>query len=508
MKKNKVLELNDLLKKIQLFRKLNPKKKVVLCHGIFDILHIGHLRYFKEAKKIGDFVVASVTADKHVIKGLNRPYFNDNYRSEFLNSIEEVNAVYIDNSPSALNIINKLKPDYYLKGDEYSNLKSDLTKKIYLEKKAVIQNGGKLVFSKNIVFSSSNLINNYFQEPSDNISKYIKKIKNIKLTNQLIENLQKIKKLSVLVIGETIVDKYIISEPLGKPGKDTHLVIRNKSDKTFVGGSAAVAKNVSSFSDKVTLLSCVGEKKDYLKLINSYLTNKIKKKFIYKKDSPTIVKKRFIEEVSKQKLFGEYLINDIQISKDEERKIINFLKNKKYDLAIVLDYGHGFITKKIIQKIRKCSKYLALNAQINSSNIGHHSIKKLNKSDLLIINESELRHEVRDRDSNVELIAKNFAKKNNFKNILITMGASGSMLVDKKLKIIKCPAFETKYVVDKIGAGDTMLSVVAPLFYLKNNNLTTVLIGNLAGAVSIRNLANSISLNRIKLIRYYQTLLK
>ena len=83
MKKNKVLELNDLLKKIQLFRKLNPKKKVVLCHGIFDILHIGHLRYFKEAKKIGDFVVASVTADKHVIKGLNRPYFNDNYRSEF-----------------------------------------------------------------------------------------------------------------------------------------------------------------------------------------------------------------------------------------------------------------------------------------------------------------------------------------------------------------------------------------------------------------------------------------
>ena len=283
MKKNKVLELNDLLKKIQLFRKLNPKKKVVLCHGIFDILHIGHLRYFKEAKKIGDFVVASVTADKHVIKGLNRPYFNDNYRSEFLNSIEEVNAVYIDNSPSALNIINKLKPDYYLKGDEYSNLKSDLTKKIYLEKKAVIQNGGKLVFSKNIVFSSSNLINNYFQEPSDNISKYIKKIKNIKLTNQLIENLQKIKKLSVLVIGETIVDKYIISEPLGKPGKDTHLVIRNKSDKTFVGGSAAVAKNVSSFSDKVTLLSCVGEKKDYLKLINSYLTNKIKKNSFIKK---------------------------------------------------------------------------------------------------------------------------------------------------------------------------------------------------------------------------------
>ena len=88
------------------------------------------------------------------------------------------------------------------------------------------------------------------------------------------------------------------------------------------------------------------------------------------------------------------------------------------------------------------------------------------------------------------------------------MGFKGSLLVDDNLKVTRCPAFENKEVVDKVGAGDTMLSIIAPLFYLKNNNLTSILCGNLAGAISIRNLANSKSLNKVKLINYYKTILK
>ena len=88
------------------------------------------------------------------------------------------------------------------------------------------------------------------------------------------------------------------------------------------------------------------------------------------------------------------------------------------------------------------------------------------------------------------------------------MGSKGSLVVNKQLKIIKCPAFENKEIVDKVGAGDTMLSVIAPLFYLKNNDLTSILCGNLAGAISIRNFANSKSINKVKLINYYKTILK
>ena len=505
---SKIFDLNDLAQKIKKIKKLKPSTKVVLCHGVFDVIHIGHIRYFKEARKNGDFLVVSATADKFVNKGLNRPFFKNHLRLEFLSSLSEIDAVCLSNNQSAVNVINKLKPNFYLKGNDYLKLSSDLTKKIYEEKKAVIKNGGKLIFSKDITFSSSNLINTHLDKPDKINQKYIKKVNSEKLTNNLINNINNIADLKILVIGETIIDKYIISEPLGKPGKDAHIVIKNKSENTYVGGAAAVAKNVSSFCNNVTFLSSLGEDKEYHKLTKSYLGKKIKQFFIFKKNSSTIVKKRFIDEVSNQKLFGEYFLNDNQILDNDEKKIINFLSKKKYDMVILLDYGHGLITKKIIQKLKKVSNFLAVNAQINSSNIGHHSIQKFNNSNLLIINESELRHDARDKESDIEVISKKFFKNNKFKFIVVTMGFRGSLLVDNNLKVTKCPAFENKKIVDKVGAGDTMLSVIAPLFYLKNNNLTSILCGNLAGAISIRNLANSKNLNKVKLINYYKTILK
>ena len=505
--KKKIFEIDELRLKLKKLKNYKPSMKVVLCHGVFDIIHIGHIRYFKEAKKKGNFLIVSVTADKYVNKGIGRPYFKSSLRLEFLSSIKEIDAICISNNASAVSNINKIKPNYYLKGPDFKNLQSDLSKKIYAEKKAVEKNGGKLIFSKDITFSSSSIINAYFDKPNEINQKFINRVKKTKFTNELINNINKISKLKILVLGETIIDKYTISEPLGKPGKDAHLVVKNKNDKTFIGGAAAVAKNISSFCKNVTFISFIGEKKGHLSLLNKNLKN-IKKFLIYKKNSPTIVKKRFIDEITNRKLFGEYFLNDKLISKNDETKILNYLNKKKYDLIILLDYGHGLITKNISEKIKKHSNFIAVNAQINSSNIGHHSIKKFRGSSLLLINESELRHEVRDKESNLISIAKKFKKENKFKNIIVTSGYKGSLLVENNQKTIECPAFENKEVIDKVGAGDTMLSIVAPLFYLKNNSHTSILIGNLSGAISVRNFANSVSLDKLKLINYYKTILK
>ena len=182
--------------------------------------------------------------------------------------------------------------------------------------------------------------------------------------------------------------------------------------------------------------------------MNKNLKN-IKKFLIYKKNSPTILKKRFIDEITNRKLFGEYFLNDKLISKNDETKILNYLNKKKYDLIILLDYGHGLITKNISEKIKKHSNFIAVNAQINSSNIGHHSIKKFRGSSLLLINESELRHEVRDKESNLIKIAKKFKKENKFKNIFVTSGYKGSLLVENNQKTISAH-FENKKVIDKV----------------------------------------------------------
>src|SRR5210317_600452 len=91
------------LKKLsELLRQDNfKKKKIVLCHGVFDLLHIGHIKHLEKAKNFGDKLVVTITADKFVNKGPGRPAFNENLRSEAIASIGVVDYVAINDSPTA-----------------------------------------------------------------------------------------------------------------------------------------------------------------------------------------------------------------------------------------------------------------------------------------------------------------------------------------------------------------------------------------------------------------------
>ena len=127
----KIIEKQNLIK----FLKKNKNKKTVLCHGVFDLVHYGHLKHFKSAKKYGNILIVSITKDKFIKKGFNRPLFNEIKRAEYLSEIEAIDFVYICETESALDSIKTIKPDYYIKGPDYKNNKLDTTKKILLEKK-------------------------------------------------------------------------------------------------------------------------------------------------------------------------------------------------------------------------------------------------------------------------------------------------------------------------------------------------------------------------------------
>ena len=77
--KNKILDIQNLKKLKNRFK----GKKIVLCHGVFDLLHVGHISYFKSAKKLGSILVVSVTHDKFVNKGPGRPAFSINNTLKF-----------------------------------------------------------------------------------------------------------------------------------------------------------------------------------------------------------------------------------------------------------------------------------------------------------------------------------------------------------------------------------------------------------------------------------------
>ena len=133
--------------------KTKNNKKIILCHGTFDLLHAGHFRHFQDSKNLGDILFVTITSDKYINKGPGRPIFNQYLRAEMIASLSYVDYVGIVDDPSAIPSIRKIKPDIYVKGVDYKDKKSDLTKKIIEEEKEVKKHGGVLRFTNNISFS-------------------------------------------------------------------------------------------------------------------------------------------------------------------------------------------------------------------------------------------------------------------------------------------------------------------------------------------------------------------
>ena len=291
------------------------------------------------------------------------------------------------------------------------------------------------------------------------------------------------------------------------------LVVKEIGSQMYIGGSGSITKNISNFITKknnISLLSYLGEKKEYLNEVNKFLGKGIKKFIIYKSNSPTIVKKRFIDKINNSKLLGIYSFSESEISNKEENKVINYLdKNlKNFDLVIVNDFSHGLITKKIAKKISKSSNFLSVNSQVNSSNLGFHSIKNFNKLNCLSINERELRHELRDRQSDIKKLIKILAKNKNFKNILVTRGSDGTLLYNKaKNKFYTCEAFANN-VVDKIGAGDTIHALFSLCLRCNVNLDMALLISSLAAAENIRSYANENLIYPDKILKVISHMLK
>ena len=312
------------------------------------------------------------------------------------------------------------------------------------------------------------------------------------------------------MIGETIIDQYNFCEAVGKSGKEPMLVLKEIRKDQYLGGVLSIARNLSEFSNKITVLSMIGEKKDYLKDINKNLPKNIKTKFVYKENSPTIVKKRYVDSISKSKVIGIYNINDEILNKKDEIIFNKLLKKEinKHDLIIVSDYGHGLISKKSANLICKKAKFLALNAQVNAFNIGFHTIRNYKNFNTLIINEKEIRHEVRDKVSKLEILMRNLSREKNVKNLIVTVGSRGALLYQKtKNKFYSVEAYADN-IVDKVGAGDTMLSLIDPCLKSNMDTDITLLISSLAAAQSVESMGNEYKVNKIKILKTLENILK
>ncbi len=497
----------NLISSLNKIRKKN--KKIVLCHGVFDLVHLGHIKHFKSAKSYGDYLVVSITVDKFIKKGPGRPLFNEDQRLEFLSQIKLIDKVIFSKSSSAEDVIKLVKPNYYVKGPDYLKNKNDKTKKIYIEKKLVESFGGKIVYTKDQSFSSSKIINSNYLIFDEDQKKFLRKIKKKFSYSEISEILDKFKKLNVFVLGELIIDKYCFGNVIGKSGKEPHLVLKENKTEYYLGGSAAVVKHIASFVNKADILSPFGFEKYYNKIINQEFSKNINKNFFKPyKNYQTITKTRFVDKISGYKLFGSYVLPEkSELNFEKYIKRVIQKKKKKIDMFLVCDYGHNFISKNIANEIMKTKKMMSLNAQVNSANIGYHSINKYSGISSLIINENELRQELRDDKSSLEFLAKKIMLEKNIQSIIVTCGRLGAILVNDKFKVFKCPAFAKK-TVDKVGAGDSMLAIASMGLKLKLDPELILFISSLAASISVESIGNKESVTVEKIDRMIEYILK
>jgi len=506
--RSKIRSLNELVSLADTLRQAGHR--VVLAHGAFDLLHLGHVRYLEEARCQGDKLIVTVTADSFVNKGPSRPVFPELLRAEMIGALSCVDWVAINHAPTAVNVIEGLRPDIYVKGIEYKDAANDVTGKILEEQAAVEVYGGRIHFSDDIVFSSSSLINQHIDFGDPKLRTYLDSARKRGFLDRLPNLIERISNLRVLLVGETIIDEYAYVSPLGKPPKELVLATLYRGRETFAGGVVAAANHVASFCKEVQILTCLGAHDSHEQLVRDSLKPNVKLWAVHRDDAPTLRKLRYVEPDFLRKLFEIYIMDDSRLppklEESFEEEIVR--QAKDFDVVIVTDFGHGLLSPRLRHALLESSRYIAVNAQSNSANHGYNLVNKYERADYVCIDAPEARLAVADKDADLVNIASDLIhSKINFDRLILTHGRNGCVTYDRTTGTHRVPAFSTR-IVDTMGAGDAFLAVTAPLAAVAEDMEMVGFIGNVVGSIKVGIVGHRQSVDKVSVLKYIQTLLK
>jgi rfaE bifunctional protein kinase chain/domain/rfaE bifunctional protein nucleotidyltransferase chain/domain len=503
----KIRDLSELAAPLQAFKA--EGKTIVHSHGVFDLLHIGHIRHLDQARKLGDVLVVTVTPDRFVNKGPHRPVFNQELRAEAIAALGCVDYVAINEWQTAVETIQLLRPDFYVKGSDEREENIHDKSSLSLEEEAVRSVGGRVAFTTGITFSSSNLVNQHLAVFPREVSDYLAGLPTRHSAGKIMQYLEEARSLKVLVVGEAIIDEYVYCETMGKSGKEPILAARYINNEKFAGGILAVANHVAALCDHVGVLTFLGKNDPQEDFIRQKLDPSVEKMFLYFDNAPTIVKRRFVENYPFQKLFELYMMNSDEAGASETQALCAKLRQvlPEYDVVIVTDYGHGMLGAEAIDVLCKYAPFLAVNTQINAGNQGFHSISKYPRADYICVSEKEARMEVRSRNKDVREIVLHVADKLSCDRITITRGQQGCLCYGRNEGFFDIPAFGIR-IADRVGAGDAVLAVTA-LCVAQNAPMEVVgFIGNVVGAQAVAIVGHRRFIEREALTGHVESLLK
>ena len=505
---NKIYTLEQLASKLEIER--SSGKRITQCHGVFDLLHIGHIRHFEQAKKFGDILVVTVTPDEYVNKGPHRPAFSQDFRIEAIAALECVNYVAVTRSPAAVDAILTLKPDIYAKGAEYSNRDQDITGQIVHEENAVLSVGGKLGFTDDaVVFSSTNLINRHMPIYPKEVQDHLAYLSDNYTIEGVLSYLENARNLKVLVLGEAIIDDYHYAETIGSPSKEPILATRYLSSEKFAGGILAVANHAANFCDTVDMITFLGREESQEEFIREQMQSNVNPIFLYKDGAPTIVKRRVVESYLLRKLFEIYIMNNDDPTDEYNQELCSLLEEtlSKYDVVIVADYGHGMLTSDARSVLCKKAPFLAVNTQTNAGNRGFNTIAKYDRSDFVSLTRYELALEERLVRGDIRAMILDLSERLKCQQIMVTLGKDGNICYRIPDGFSESPALAGQ-IVDTMGAGDAVLAL-SSLYMAQQAPIDLVgFIGNVVGAQAVATLGHASSIEKAGLYKHIEALLK
>jgi rfaE bifunctional protein kinase chain/domain len=434
-------------------------RKVIMCHGAFDLVHPGHLRHLMYAKSKGDVLVASITSDAHISKANYRPFVPQQLRAMNLAALEIVDFVIIDEQATPLENIAYLQPDYFAKGYEYTG-DGRIHPKTKQEVDVLNTYGGEIIFTPgDVVYSSSRIIES--EPPKIGVEKLLALMEAEELTfADLRRALDACRGLRVHVLGDTIVDAYVYCTPIGSSaGKTPTLSVKFEEQVDFAGGAAVVARHLRAAGADVTFSTVLGDdaRKDFV--LSEMEKHGVRCLPVIDPTRTTTEKAAYI--ANGYRLLKVDRVDNRPISDRIVHQFTAALQAADVDAYVFSDFRHGIFSKGTIPELTAALRQGPLRVADSQVASRWGNILDFHGFDLITPNEKEARFSLADQDSIVRPLALELYKRAACKVLVLKMGERGIMTYRAPSPDVRSfftvDAF-AEHVIDPVGAGDALLS--------------------------------------------------
>jgi rfaE bifunctional protein kinase chain/domain len=461
-------------------------KRVIMCHGTFDIVHPGHIRHLIYAKSKADVLVASLTGDKHIAKANFRPYVPEQLRAMNLAVLDMVDYVIIDSEPKPLRNLEILKPDYFAKGYEY--VKGGVIDPRTKEELDVLEGyGGEFIYTPgDIVFSSSAIIES--EPPNLSVEKLMILLKGEELSfDDLRKALRKLEGITAHVVGDTIVDSYTYTTLIGGNTKTPTFSVRHDRQLDYVGGAGIVAKHLRAAGAKVTFTTVLGNDANKDFVLDDLKTAGVTVNAIVDPTRPTTNKNAFIAD--NYRLLKVDKVDNRSISDRILHQFESHIRDTRAQTVVFSDFRHGIFNRHTVPSLTAAlpqDTYRVADSQVASR---WGNILDFIGFDLITPNEREVRFALGDQDSVVRPLGLELYRQAQCKTLILKMGARGLITyrsmpkADEDVRAFFVVDTFAENIVDAVGAGDALLAYSMLSMVATGNSVIASILGAIAAAV-------------------------